>query len=71
MKKIAYLFVVLMVLHRAQQSKNRSRSAESKENDSLQQAKILRGRSKRLFSTLNDVQQNIEKIKSVQECAVP
>lgn len=68
MKKIAYLFVVLMVFAScAQQSKKTEVDRLKAENDSLQQAKILLEEEVNdYFSTLNDVQQNIEKIKSAQ-----
>lgn len=67
MKKIAYLFVIIMVFASCGQGKKAEVDRLKAENDSLQHAKImLEQEVNDYFSTLNEVQQNIEKIKSAQ-----
>lgn len=67
MKKIAYLFVIIMVFASCGQGKKAEVNRLKAENDSLQHAKImLEQEVNDYFSTLNEVQQNIEKIKSAQ-----
>lgn len=67
MRKLAYLLVVFMVFASCGQRKNAEVDRLKAENDSLQQAKImLEEEVNDYFSTLNEVQQNIEKIKSAQ-----
>lgn len=67
MRKLAYLLIVFMVFASCGQRKNAEVDRLKAENDSLQQAKImLEEEVNDYFSTLNEVQQNIEKIKSAQ-----
>lgn len=67
MKKIAYLFVIILVFASCGQGKKAEVDRLKAENDSLQHAKImLEQEVNDYFSTLNEVQQNIEKIKSAQ-----
>lgn len=67
MRKLTYLLIVFMVFASCGQRKNAEVDRLKAENDSLQQAKImLEEEVNDYFSTLNEVQQNIEKIKSAQ-----
>ncbi len=67
MKKIIYLVSVALVLASCSQGKKAEVDRLKAENDSLQNAKImLEEEVNDYFSTLNEVQQNVEKIKSAQ-----
>lgn len=67
MKKIAYFLAIILVLASCNQGKKAEVERLKSENDSLQHAKImLEQEVNDYFSTLNEVQQNIEKIKSAQ-----
>lgn len=67
MKKIIYIVFAALFLASCGQGKKAEVDRLKSENDSLQNAKImLEQEVNDYFSTLNEVQQNIEKIKSAQ-----
>ncbi len=67
MKKVIYLVFAAFILVSCGQGKKTEVDRLKAENDSLQNAKImLEQEVNDYFSTLNEVQQNIEKIKSAQ-----